>query len=301
MSELILYNYPLSPFSEKIRLMLGYTGLPWQSVEVMEAPPRPVIDVLVGGYRKIPVAQIGADVFCDTKTITTEIARLSGKPELALENCSEEIQTFVQKTDSEVFMALVIGGTDASALVELVKRTSLLRTIKFLWDRVGIARKAKIRTLKPREAKAIAQQHLNEMESILKDDFLFGDAPCIADFSAYHSLWLVLDMKGMTFLKAHPRVTNWFSRMQAFGHGENTDVSDDQVLDIALKTEPRALGDAALAEPRQVSVAPSDYARDPVTGLLVGENDQRWILRREHPRIGTVHLHFPKEGFSLKG
>jgi glutathione S-transferase len=29
---LILHHYSLSPFSEKIRLMLGYAGMPWQSL-----------------------------------------------------------------------------------------------------------------------------------------------------------------------------------------------------------------------------------------------------------------------------
>jgi len=41
-------------------------------------PPRPLPEALAGGCRKIPVARIRADVFCDTKTIAAEIARISG-------------------------------------------------------------------------------------------------------------------------------------------------------------------------------------------------------------------------------
>ncbi|HBC20217.1 MAG TPA: glutathione S-transferase family protein, partial [Alcanivorax sp.] len=53
MSDLILHHYALSPFSEKVRAMLGYAGLDWQSVTVREMPPRPMLAPLAGGYRKI--------------------------------------------------------------------------------------------------------------------------------------------------------------------------------------------------------------------------------------------------------
>jgi len=62
MSDMILYHHALSPYSEKIRAMLGYAGMRWESVIVPEMPPRPQLDRLAGGYRRVPVAQIGADI-----------------------------------------------------------------------------------------------------------------------------------------------------------------------------------------------------------------------------------------------
>ena len=91
MPDLILHHYPMSPFSEKIRAMLGYSRMHWQSVLTREMPPRPLVASLAGGYRKIPVAQIGADIFCDSRTIAREIAILANQPALALENCSPEV------------------------------------------------------------------------------------------------------------------------------------------------------------------------------------------------------------------
>jgi glutathione S-transferase len=300
MAELIIYNYDLSPFAEKIRLMLGYTDLSWKSVKVMEMPPRPVVDILTGGYRKIPVAQIGADIYCDTKTITSKIAGLSGKPELALENCAEDVRAFVRKTDGEVFMAIVSSSAGLGALIVLLRRTSILRTLRFIKDRGGMARSSKMKKVSPEEAKTITSNHLDEIEALLEKDFLFAERPCVADFSAYHSLWLAVDLNGPKQLKKCPKVESWFYRMQAFGHGTSTQWSDDQALDIARDAIPEALGERAVAVPKQVSIEPSDYGRDPVTGLLVGEHDLGWIIQREHPRIGMVHVHFPKVGFSLK-
>ena len=299
MSDLILYNYPLSPFSEKIRLMLGYAGLAWRSVRVTEMPPRPVLDVLVGGYRKIPVAQIGADVYCDTKTITTQIARLSGKPALALENCADDIQAFVRRADAEVFMAFVMTA-GPGALVAFVKETSLLATLRFVKDRIGIFRKAKMKAMSGADAKALTRRHLDEMETLLKQGFLFGEQPCVADFSAFHSIHTILQLKGARLFVDHAKVAAWFKRMQAFGHGSSAALSDEQALDIARDAQPADLGEHAISAPRVVSIAPDDYARDPVKGLLIGEHEHGWVLRREHPRIGSVNLHFPKAGFSLR-
>ena len=69
MNELILHHYPMSPFAEKARLMLGYKRLPWRSVTIPPVMPKPDVVALTGGYRKTPILQIGADVYCDTALI----------------------------------------------------------------------------------------------------------------------------------------------------------------------------------------------------------------------------------------
>ena len=69
MSELILHHYPQSPFAEKARLMLGFKGLAWQSVMIPAAMPKPDLTALTGGYRRTPVMQVGADIYCDTALI----------------------------------------------------------------------------------------------------------------------------------------------------------------------------------------------------------------------------------------
>ncbi len=61
MSEIILHHYGLSPFAEKVRTALGLKGLAWRSVDVAPLPPRPLLNALTGGYRRIPVLQVGAD------------------------------------------------------------------------------------------------------------------------------------------------------------------------------------------------------------------------------------------------
>src|SRR6266496_180472 len=80
MAELILHHYPLSFFAEKIRRILAYKRIPWRSVEQPMMMPKPELTALTGGYRRIPVLQIGADVYCDTALIVHVLEELKPEP-----------------------------------------------------------------------------------------------------------------------------------------------------------------------------------------------------------------------------
>ena len=72
---IIFHHYPNSPFSEKVRIAFGIKQLAWKSVEVPNILPKPDLMPLTGGYRKTPVMQIGADIFCDSQIILRELER----------------------------------------------------------------------------------------------------------------------------------------------------------------------------------------------------------------------------------
>ncbi len=302
MQDFILFHYPMSPFSEKVRAMLGYAGLSWQSVTVKEMPPRPALSILAGGYRKVPVAQNGADIFCDSRAIADEIARLSGKHELSLAGQPQEVIDFVRTTDLEVFLACVIAASDGRMLKKLVKETSLFHAFRFLKDRISMVRKSRVKALRGPQAKEKVISHISNMESMLNEDFLFGNTPCIADFSAYHGLWFVCDLAEKPWLRDYPKVKAWMVRMKAFGHGEFREITAEQALDIACDAMPRAI-EAAGDDPltgKDVEVAPDDYGRDPITGKLVYADNQALVLGLSHKRVGQVHVHFPRHGFAVK-
>lgn len=302
MQELILYHYPLSPFSEKIRAMLGYTGLAWHSVIVREMPPRPELATLAGGYRRIPVAQLGADVFCDTRSVAREIARLGNAPELVVEHQSEQIQAFVAEADQAVFLASLITAGGPGVLWKMIRQTSLVDTWQFLRDRAGIARLAKVKADSPWQAKQRLDNHHALMNDRLQQQpFLFGDTPCIADFSAYHSLWFLCDFAGKPVLRKWPAVAEWFGRMRAFGHGQPEPMTSDDALALAKAATPRPVDGCDEARCGDtVTVAPSDYGRDPVTGRLCHADGNTLVVAHADPGIGTVHLHFPRHGFDLR-
>ena len=52
MTDVILHQYAGSPFSEKIRSLLGYKEQSYQAVEIPVIMPKPDLMALTGGYRK---------------------------------------------------------------------------------------------------------------------------------------------------------------------------------------------------------------------------------------------------------
>src|SRR6202011_5003319 len=82
MAEIILHHYDRSPFSEKVRLVFGLKGVAWRSVDIPRWMPKPELMPLTGGYRKTPVMQIGADIYCDTRCILREVERRFPQPAL---------------------------------------------------------------------------------------------------------------------------------------------------------------------------------------------------------------------------
>src|SRR5687768_7331001 len=62
--------------------MLGIKQLAWDSVQIPMIMPKPDLVALTGGYRKTPVLQVGADVYCDTNCIARELERRHPAPTL---------------------------------------------------------------------------------------------------------------------------------------------------------------------------------------------------------------------------
>src|SRR5580658_4685038 len=96
----ILHHYAMSPFAEKIRTILGFKNLEWTSVDIPRVLPKPDVVALTGGYRKTPVLQIGADIYCDTALIAKVLERLKPTPSLFPADSAALASTLAQWADS---------------------------------------------------------------------------------------------------------------------------------------------------------------------------------------------------------
>lgn len=300
---LILHHYPMSPFSEKVRLMLGYAGVPWQSLHSPEMPPRPNIDPLSGGYRRIPIAQIGADIFCDSRVISNEIALLANNPALNPALLKGELATYAARLEGEVFWAAVLSIPKGVTLRKLLRELGPWGTLRFLKDRARMGRTAKMKVPTAEQAAQVFDQHLAEVEQRLQADFLCGDVPEYVDFAAYHTLWFKLFVAQLPMPAELPKVEAWYQRMQAFEHGESQQISREEAFAAARDTAPRRVRPAYRQDPligTAVTVQPADYGLQGVDGVLVGSSPFRWIVRRETDDFGILHVHFPKAGFELQ-
>lgn len=298
----ILHHYDLSPFSEKIRLAMGLKDLDWGSVKVEAVPPRPALNALTGGYRRVPVLQIGADIFCDTAVIFDVLERLRPEPTL-----------YPQGAGLAKGLSLWWDrATWIPAIGVLVDHIGEHLPQAFLDDRrehyLGID------ISKPAMAPMLAA-HVQQMtamadwlDSMLGQghDFLTGDRVSAADLTCHHSLWLLRANAGAEVIDAQlrlsPRVTGWMGRVAALGHGRPTPMTPDEALAAArdARPDPALLptGDdpSGLTIGDLVSVTPDDNARVPVTGRLAGADAQEIVLAVAG-ETGDLHVHFPRAGF----
>ncbi|MGH8435648.1 MAG: glutathione S-transferase family protein [Pseudomonas sp.] len=309
MHELILHHYPTSPFAEKVRLMLGFKQLSWRSVMIPPVMPKPDLTALTGGYRKTPVLQVGADIYCDTALIARRLEAEKSTPALFPEGQEFNVASFAIWADSVVFQHAVSLVFQPESVAVRFGKLSPEAIKGFLADRAGLFSGGTAARLPLEQAKHQWPTLMARLEQQLareEGDFLFGE-PSLADFALAHPLWF-LKATPVTapLVDEYPAVAAWLGRVLGFGHGSASDMAASAAIEIARAATPAALPDEAFNEPngfkagQQVAVAATDYGVDPVVGELVFAGSEELILRREDERAGVLHVHFPRFGFRLE-
>ena len=304
----ILHHFDRSPFSEKIRVILGFKQLSWKSVRIPQIMPKPDLMPLTGGYRRTPVMQIGADIFCDTQIIIREIECRFPSPTLFPPSAAGVAWALGLWTDRAFFqntVNLVFGTLGAKVPQEFIEDRSQLRGGRFDLD--------KMRASIPQMRDQI-HAHLGWIEAQLSDGrkWLFGDFS-LADVSAYMNVWYAQSnlsakedqaIAGVDkILAGLKHVAAWESRMRAVGHGRREEMSSDEALAIAAKASPETVDENDPDDPNgrkigdKVRVVPDDYGKVEVGGEIASLSAQHIAIRRVDERVGEIVVHFPRAGF----
>ncbi|MGF6557594.1 glutathione S-transferase [Pseudomonas sp. S30_BP2TU TE3576] len=309
MSELILHHYPTSPFAEKARLLLGFKGLSWRSVKISPVMPKPDLTALTGGYRKTPVLQVGADIYCDTALIARRLEQEKALPAFFPEGQEMITASFAAWADSVVFQHAVSLVFQPESIAVRFGNLSPEAIKAFLADRAGLFSGGSATKLSTEQAQHQWPTLMSRLEQQLQredGDYLFGE-PSIADFALAHSLWF-LKATPVTapLVDAYPAVSAWHSRVLGFGHGASSEMTSEEALEVARRSTPAALPDEQFVDPngftagQQVVIAATDYGVDPVAGELLFAGSEELIVRRKDERGGVVHVHFPRFGFRIE-
>jgi glutathione S-transferase len=305
MPDLILHHYASSPFSEKVRLVLGYKGLAWSSVDVPVMLPKPDVVALTGGYRRTPFLQIGADIYCDSALMCRVIDRLQPQPPLYPPESAGLAEIVSQWADAALFWSAIPFTMQSGGAAHILPASHPDFVKAFAADRSAMT--AGMRRLSLPDSSATLHTYLRRLDALLADGrpFLLGALPCIADFSCAQSIWFIhLAPPVATLLDGHPRIGAWYERMKAFGCGRSQALSATGAIAIAAAAASHApvAVDAGLgfAAGEAVTVNATDYAADPVPGTLVGLTRDAVTLERHDERSGVVHVHFPRIGFQIR-
>jgi glutathione S-transferase len=302
----ILHHFEASPFSEKIRLIFGFKNIAWRSVLIPRILPKPDLIPLTGGYRRTPVMQVGADIFCDTHMITRELERRYPAPSLFPQGHAGipwATAMWIDKVFFQNTVNLVFGSLGDKVPQDFIEDRSRMRGAPF-------------------DVKAMTAnlpQHRDQFRAhvALIEDQLAGAGharPCllgdfsIVDVNAYMNVWYVrsnLDSADAC-LAEFPRVRDWEGRIRAIGHGARTELSPQEALDIAAKASSTAAPSNDEHDPSgrkvgdKVSVAADDYGKTEIDGEIVSLSARHIAIRRKDARVGEVVVHFPRAGYVVR-
>ena len=305
MPDLILHHYPQSPVSEKVRVVLGMKGLAWRSVIIPRVPPKPELVPLTGGYRRTPVLQVGADIYCDSHCIIREIERRHPEPSLYPDGGPGLHWGLARWTDGPFFQAalsVVLGSQVGKMPADFAAdRGRLYFGPDYDLDQVAADLAHSVAQLRG---------HFQVVEESLQDGrpFLFGESPGLADALCYYLAWFVAGRydAGTALLARYVRLSRWSERMRAIGHGRAEDLAAAEALRVAAGSQPDAaptaepIADQGLSPGAVVLVTPDGEGGDPsVAGELVAANDREIVIRRDTADLGPVAVHFPRLGFRI--
>jgi glutathione S-transferase len=314
MNDLILHHYPTSPFSEKVRLVLGYKSLAWKSVVIPAVSPKPDVLALTGGYRKTPFLQIGSDVYCDSALICDVLEDLAPTPTLYPAPQQGLNRVLAQWADTTLFWAAMAYNLQPKGAAALFEGAPPEVLKAFGADRAAMG--AGMTRLRPGDAAVAYQTYLQRLASMLDgQDFLLGSAPCLADFSAYHPLWFTATRVPVMadILQSTPVLLAWMDRVAAIGHGRMEKYSAIDAIaacagftrasgpDLGFCQNGAEFVDAhGIALGSRVTVAAESFGTEATEGVLIAATPSRYTLQRSDHRAGQVQVHFPRIGYVLR-
>ncbi|MEQ9463201.1 MAG: glutathione S-transferase [Haliea sp.] len=300
--DYILHHFDISPFAEKVRLAFGLKGLAWHSVEIPVVMPKPDLTALTGGYRKTPVLQIGADIYCDTQRIASELERRHPARPLFPQGSKGLCLALASWSDAAFFRpgAGLSMGTNTDLPEAILKDRSAFFSFLDFASLPG--------DLPHLYAQFSAQLQL--LETMLTDgrDYLLGAEPSWADILGYFPVWMCRGniRNGDNLLSGFPHIGAWEQRVAALGHGDRRELDAGAALAIAREQRSTAeilvMEEAmpGLAAGMEVAVTPEDYGAVPVAGELVRLTHEDIAVRRTDPRAGEVVVHFPRSGYRVE-
>ena len=307
-TDLILHQYASSPFSEKVRCLLGYKNASYQTVEIPVIMPKPDLMALTGGYRKTPVLQAGADIYCDSALICRLIDRVYPADSVYPADQAAALGAAAHWTDTFLFKVSVAVAFQPKVLAGNETFSDPSVAAAFMADRAELTKGSTELSIDLAIAMPHWLLHMRCLDTQLSSsEFLGGARPNILDFSTYHCCWFVYKNDALKpDLEPFPAITAWMSRMAAFGHGEAKPMSGEVAVAVAqaseISTAAKATDfvDSQLQVGSSVQVMPIDYGFQPTQGELLLASSEEIVVQRTDQRAGPLAVHFPRLGFQVE-
>lgn len=306
-SEVILHAYPQSPVAEKVRVAFGIKGLSWRNVEIPRLPPKPMLTALTGGYRRTPVMQIGADMFCDSQCIIRELERRFPSPTFLPTPDQGLMWCLSRWTDGALF-DITVRHILGAAGDGLDKDFAADRGRLYLGEDWAAALKQANADLPHLAAQVRAP--LSWLNTQMSDgrSFLLGSQPAAIDAQFYHVVWFLRGRwaYGPSFLSEFKDLVRWEGNIRSIGHGTFKDMDPAEAILRAKNLEPASQTGVAPNDPQRLSVGQPltvqpdvNGGEQPVTGILRYADAETVVIDRYSEEVGNVCVHFPRSGYRI--
>ena len=300
-TDFILHQYEMSPFSEKIRKVFAHKNAKWYAVEQPNIAPKPNLTPLTGGYRRIPVMQIGAHVYCDTKLIVREIEARIPAPALTPPALVGIADIIADWSDHRLFTQ-VAGPT----IMEMI---SLLPP-EFMEDRAAMSEGFSSRNLAeaaPFMREQFTQACLRLNRQLSHTPFLLGDMFTLADAAVFHVInFASLAPIQNNIVEQFESLMLWRNRVREMGQGQRQDLDPQVALDLAKGLMPDVTPPRDSVENinglyvgQMVRVQADDYGRETTDGVIAWQREDEVALIRDDPQLGQLLIHYPRAGYRL--
>ena len=297
-TDLIVHQYSNEPaFSVKARLMLGFKDAEWFACDHSTILPKPELAALTGGYRQIPVAQVGADIYCGSELVMDLLERRIPRPSLTRNSGPGVGRGLAYWAEDTLFWLIVqiVCGSD----FESIRRPDFDADRKQMLP--GIYDIGAMEAALPGNVQ-ILRAHLDLIERQLADGrlYLLGGEPDITDIS----LCFPLDFLGHCrngnerITSEYSSISAWMERVLALGHGRRQEIAREDALALAKAAQPTLARRSTVREGPQpgqrVRFKWAAYSPIDLEGELIEAHPREIAILRSAPEVGEVLVHLPR-------
>ncbi len=209
MAEINLYQYPISPFTEKVRRVLTHKHLGWNPIDCHYEDKTNLLAITGGKWTRVPVLEWKGEVVWNSADIIKWLDRKAPErrviPDGALGLC-EIIDNFADNTlFAPILMMTIPDLLDAAGDPKLKANREKL---------IGMT------TQKMREGIPAARESLALYAAMIDTqlagkDFFLGGGFTMADASLYHPFFfLALNQDNFAEVKRFSNLMRWYERVR---------------------------------------------------------------------------------------
>jgi glutathione S-transferase len=209
MGEINLYQYPISPFSEKVRRVLTYKNLKWNPIDCHYEDKTNLLAITKGAWTRVPVLEWDGEVVYNSADIIKWLDRKEQARRVIPDDARGLIEIVDNWSDNTFFVPILtltipplLAGVDDPKLK--ANREKL----------IGMSTE-KMSELAP-PAREQLRGYLRMLdEQLAGKDFFLGRNFTMADASLYHPLYFLgLIPPNFSIVKDFANVNRWFERVR---------------------------------------------------------------------------------------